>query len=460
MREDLASPLERRTPFEMPALEVPSFAPRVFALPDYGGRAYSAGAEGDGVENTAAFARAIEACHEAGGGTVLVPAGTWLTGPIHLHSNVNLRLDAGAVVRFSTCPADYPPVFTRWEGVECVNYSPFIYARDCENVAVSGEGILEGQGQAWWHWKNLQGPAAKRLYDAQAEGVPPEHRVFATEAAALRPQFLQTLGCRNVLVEGVTFVNGPMWTVHPVYCENVVVRGITVRSEGPNTDGLNPDSCRCVLVEGCHFHTGDDCIAINAGMNEDGWRVGRPCEKIVIRDCRMSEGHGAVSIGSGMSGGVRDVWVHDSVVTGGDHAIRLKSMRGRGGYIENVYVEGLQVFGLRREAILLNMFYGASTAPSRSDAAPAFRDVVIRDVDCHGAGAGVVIRGLAEQPIERVLLERLRLEAVEGIRCQEAIDITFGDVSGVVEREPLFACSNVRGLNVRDMSLTRRGRER
>jgi polygalacturonase len=448
---------DRPPPFEMPTWEPPVFPSRIFDVQDYGGREHSAG--GEAATNTAAFAQAIEACRAAGGGTVLVPAGTWPTGPIWLRSNVNLRLEAGAVVRFSPRPADYPPVFTRWEGVECVNYSPLIYARDCENVAVTGEGTLDGQGQAWWHWKQLQGPAAKRLYDAQAEGVPPEERVFASEAAALRPQFLQTLGCRNVLVEGVTFVDGPMWTVHPVYNENVVVRGITVRSEGPNTDGLNPDSCRHVLVEDCHFHTGDDCVAINSGMNEDGWRVGRPCEKIVIRGCRMSEGHGAVSIGSGMSGGVRDVWVYDCLVTGGDHAIRLKSMRGRGGYVENVHVEALRVSGLRREAILLNMFYGASTAPSRSAVPPAFRDVAIRDVSCQGAGAGVVIRGLAEQPIERVVLAGLRLEVVEGIRCRDAVDITFDDVSGVVEREPLLACSNVRGLNVRDMSLTRKEKE-
>ena len=389
-----------------------------------------------------------------------MPAGVWPTGPIHLRSNVNLHLEAGARVLFSPHPADYlPPVLTRWEGVECYNYSPLIYARDCENVAVTGEGILDGQGRAWWHWKKLQGPAAKRLYDAQSEGVPVEARRFGTEEAALRPQFLQFVGCRNVLVEGVTFLDGPMWTVHPVYCEAVLVRGITVRSEGPNTDGLNPDSCRHVLVEGCTFHTGDDCVAINSGMNEDGWRVGRPCEKVVIQDCTMSEGHGAVSIGSGMSGGVRDVCVRDCTITGGDHAIRLKSMRGRGGYVEKVYVERLRVSGLRQEAILLNMFYGASTAPSRSDAPPAFRDVQVRDVACGGAGAGVVIRGLPEQPIERVTLADLRLEAVEGIRCQDAVDITFDGVSGAVEKEPLFSCSNVRGLNVRDMSLRKTERK-
>ena len=437
-------------PFDMPELEPPCFPARTFEIRDHG-------AVGDGTRsNTRAFQRTIEACHEAGGGTIRVPAGTWLTGPIHLCSNANLHLEQGALVRFSTRVEDYlPVVFTRWEGVECYNYSPLIYARDCQNVAVTGEGILDGQGQAWWHWKTLQQAAAKALYDAEFEGVPVEKRIYGTEEAALRPQFLQWIGCRNVLVEGVTFLNGPMWTVHPVYCENVLVRGITVQSQGPNTDGLNPDSCRNVLVENCTFATGDDCIAINAGMNEDGWRVSRPCENIVIRNCTMSEGHGAVAIGSGMSGGVRNVHISGCQITGGDQGIRLKSMRGRGGFVENVYVEKIQMAGLRREAIVLNMFYGSSTAASRSSAPPAFRNIQIRDVVCERAGTAVAIRGLPEQPIERVVLEDLHLEAVEGICCQDADDLTFRNVRVGARQEPLLSCSDVKRLNVTDLNLTR-----
>jgi polygalacturonase len=434
----------------MPPVEPPSFPDRAFDVCSFGAQ------DGGIAMNTAAFQQAIDACHDAGGGVVHVPAGTWLSGAIHLRSNVNLRLEKEAVVRFSTRPADYlPVVFTRWEGVECYNYSPLVYARDCENVAVSGEGILDGQGQAWWHWKTVQRAAAKRLYDAESKGVPVEERVFGSEVAGLRPSFLQAVGCRKVLVEGVTFVNGPMWTVHPVYCENVLVRGITVRSEGPNTDGLNPDSCRNVLVEGCTFHTGDDCIAINSGMNEDGWRVNRPCENVVIRDCTMSEGHGAVAIGSGMSGGVRNVYVHDCRVTGGDQGIRLKSMRGRGGFVEQVQVENVHMAGLRREAIVLNMYYGSSTAASRSDVPPAFRDIHIRNVVCESAGAAIVVRGLPEQRIEGVVLENLHLNAVEGIHCHDARNLTLSNVSGVVRKEPLFSCSNVEGLNVINMSLVK-----
>jgi polygalacturonase len=371
-------------------------------------------------------------------------------------SNVNLYLEKGAVLRFSTQPADYlPVVFTRWEGIECYNYSPLIYACHCENVAVTGEGVLDGQGRAWWPWKKLQQAAAQTLYGAQFAGVPVEKRVYGSQEAALRPQFLQFIHCRNVLVEGVTFVNGPMWTMHPVYCQNVLVRGVTVRSEGPNTDGLNPDSCRNVLVEDCSFATGDDCIAINSGMNEDGWRVGRPCENVVIRHCAMSEGHGAVAIGSGMSGGVRNVHVSDCRFSGGDQGIRLKSMRGRGGFVENVYVENIHMSGLRQEAIILNLFYGSTTAPSKSDAAPVFRDIHIRDVVCQGAGAAITIRGLPEQPIERVVLENLHLAAAAGIHCQDVQDLTLRDVTGLVQQEPLFSCSNVQGLNVANMNLRR-----
>ncbi len=434
-------------PFDMPACNHRGF-PIVSDVRDYG-----ASANGT-TPNTLAFGRAIDSCHEQGGGMVLVPAGTWLTGPIHLRSNINLHLEKGAVLRFSRRFADYlPVVFTRWEGVECYNYSPLIYAHDSENVGVTGDGTLDGQGDAWWHWKKLQQVAARTLYDAQFNRVPVEDRVYGTEEAALRPQFLQTVNCRRVLIEGITLLNGPMWTIHPVYCEDVLIRGVAVKSAGPNTDGVNPDSCRNVIVEDCSFSTGDDCIAINSGMNEDGWRVARPCENIVIRHCVMKEGHGAVAVGSGMSGGVRNLHVHDCRVTGGDQGIRLKSMRGRGGTVDNVLFENIHMSNLRLEAIVLTMFYGSSTASSRSNTPPVFRNIRIRNVTCENAGAALAVLGLPERPIERVVLENLTMSAVEGIRCQDTDDLTLTGVHGVVQEEPLFSCSNVRRLSVSDMTL-------
>ena len=435
-------------PFTLPEIADPVFPDREFDIRDFG-------AVPDGTTlNTDAFHKAVEDCHAQGGGTIQVPEGNWLTGPIHLRSNIRLHLERGALVRFSTRFDDYlPVVFTRWEGVECYNYSPLIYAIDCENVAVTGEGTFDGQGKAWWHWKQLQHPAAKELYHAQHNGTPVEERIFGSEEKALRPQFLQTIRCRNVLFEGVTFINGPMWTLHPVYCKNVIVRDVSVKTTGPNGDGLNPDSCCNVLVEGCSFDTGDDCIAINSGMNEDGWRVGVPCENIHIRNCTMSEGHGAISIGSGMSGGVRNLYAHDCTVTGGDQGIRLKSMRGRGGFIDNVYFENFQLSGLRMEAILLNMFYGASSAESTSETPPEFRDIHIKNVTCDSAQAALVVRGLPEQPIERVVLEGLDIKSEVGISCQEAIDITLRHISVHAQHEPLFSATNVSGLQTVDLAL-------
>jgi polygalacturonase len=206
-------------------------------------------------------------------------------------------------------------------------------------------------------------------------------------------------------------------------------------------------------VEGCSFDTGDDCIAINAGMNEDGWRVGIPCENIHIQNCTMREGHGAISIGSGMSGGVRNLYAHDCRVTGGDQGIRLKSMRGRGGYIEQVYFENFQLSGLRMEAILLNMFYGASSAESTSQTPPVFRDIHIKNVICAGAKSAIVVRGLPEQPIQRVFLEDFDIKSQTGIKCHEAIDLDLKNVSIQAQQEPMFEATNVWGLRTLDLSL-------
>ena len=380
--------------------------------------------------NTEAFRQAVAACTAAGGGTVRVPPGDWLTGPIHLESNVRLHLEKDAVLRFSTRPADYlPVVFTRWEGHECYNYSPLIYARDCVNVAVTGEGTLDGRGKAWWPWKKLQN--ARAVYDAEFNGIAVEDRVFGTEEAALRPSFFQPLGCRNVLVEGVTFRDGPMWTIHPVYCENVIVRNVSVITEvdGPNTDGLNPDSCRNVLIEDCFFSTGDDCIAINSGLNEDGRRVGRPCENVLIRRCRMEHGHGGVVIGSGMSGGVRNVHAHDCDFRGTDRGIRLKSMRGRGGVVENVWFDNVTMADITHEAIQINMFYGSTSADPQTDAAPTFRDIHLTNVSCDGAAAAVELIGLPERPLENVTLKQIRVRAHKPMICQDVAGLAIEDVA-------------------------------
>lgn len=377
----------------------------------------------------AAVQAAVNACAGEGGGTVLIPEGEWPTGPIHLKSNIHLKLAEGSVLRFSDCPEDYlPVVFTRWEGMECYNYSPLIYARNCENISITGKGTLIGNGQSWWHWKKLQQAAADELCYAQANAVPVEKRRYGTREAALRPSFVQPLSCKNVLLKDFTIVDGPQWTLHPVYCEDVVIQNVTVSSKGHNTDGLNPDSCKNVLIENCTFDTGDDCIAINSGMNEDGWRVNRPCENITIRGCTMNGGHGGIVIGSGMSGGVRNVTAHDCKISNTMQGIRLKSMRGRGGYVENVSIHDITINNVSNEAVQINMFYGFSTVVPKNQIPPVFRNIDIKNVSGSGADIGIELKGLPEQLLQDISLENIHLEAKHSMVCCDVEGISMKDV--------------------------------
>lgn len=372
----------------------------------------------------------VDACADAGGGVAAVPEGDWFSGAIHLKSHVRLQLDEGAVIHFSGNYRDYlPVVFTRWEGTECYNYSPLIYAKDCTDIAVTGKGVLEGNGAAWWHWKKLQQRAAKDLAYAEWNGREPEERRYGTEKDALRPSFIQFINCRNVLLEDFTIQDGPQWTLHPVYCENVRIRGVNVFTKGPNTDGLNPDSCRNVLVENCTFSTGDDCIAINSGLNEDGWRVDRPCENIEIRGCRMTGGHGGVVIGSAISGGVRNIYMHDCQISGTMQGIRLKSMRGRGGYVHDVRIENMEINDVSDQAIQINMFYEYSTVMPKSQEPSDFDGIHISNVKGSGAAVGIEIKGLPEHKLKHISLENINLRADEAFVCSNAESMELKQVS-------------------------------
>ncbi|HPD29191.1 MAG TPA: glycosyl hydrolase family 28 protein [Phycisphaerae bacterium] len=433
---------DQRPPFEMPAVQPPVFPDRHVSIEQFG-------AVGDGKTlNTSAIARAIADCAEKGGGRVLIPPGVWLTGAIHLKSNVELHLAEGAELRFSTNPADYlPAVFVRWGGFECWNYSPLIYARDCVNIAVTGRGKLEGQGKAWWGWVKEQDRVSRRLYDMVLAGVDVEQRLFADEKEPLRPQFIQPINCRNVLIEGVTITSGPFWTIQAVYCENVLVRNITVTNEGPNNDGFNADSCRNVLVEHCTFATGDDSVAIKSGLNEDGWRVGRPSENIVVRHCRMMRGHGGVVIGSDMSGGVRNVFVHDCDFSGSQIGIRLKSSRGRGGIVENVYYRDIDLGDIQGQAITIHTDYKAYFGADQGKA-PAFRKIHISDVICRKAAQAVRLSGLPEQLIEDVVFERAILGAKEGMTCSQVKGLRLADVAVTPAAGPVMRVKDSRQVTL------------
>lgn len=402
------------TPFPMEKIEEPVFEDRVFTALSYPD-----------------IDAAVRACAMAGGGTVEVSAGRWLSGPIRLYSGVRLHVALGAVIVFRDDPEDYlPPVFTRWEGTECLNYCPLIYAADAENVAVCGEGVLCGAGQRWWEWKtNGQDQGANALYDMAAAGVPVENRVFGTRETALRPSFVQFVRCKGVLVEGVTLVDGPQWTLHPVYCRDVIVRGIRIHTVGPNTDGLNPDSCRNVLIEDSTFFTGDDCVAVNAGLNEDGWRVGIPCENIVIRRCIMTGGHGGIVVGSAISGGVRNVYAYDCDISGTMQGLRMKSMRGRGGVVEEIWFRDIRIQNVSDQALQVNQFYEYSTVMPKTKEPSRFGKIYFENIRCYGAGTALELKGLPEQPLVNVEMKNLWLKAKEGIRCSDVNDIRLQKVN-------------------------------
>jgi unsaturated rhamnogalacturonyl hydrolase len=344
----------------------PVFPDRKFSIADYGAR--------PGADATAALRAAIAACHAAGGGHVIVPAGTWPTGAIHLLSNVDLHVSRGATLRFSTDPAAYPNVFTRWEGVECVNYSPLIYALDQENIAVTGEGTLDGQASDdnWWAWKK-QRADRNALNDLGERGVPVEQRVFGA-GHFLRPNFIQPYRCRNVLISGVTIVRSPMWELHPVLCTNVTVRGVKIDSHGPNNDGCDPESSRDVLIEDCVFDTGDDCIAIKSGRNNDGRRVNVPSENLVVRNCTMKDGHGGVVLGSECSGSIRNVFVENCTMDSPhlDRALRFKSNARRGGRLENVFMRDVRIGRVAEAVLTIDLLYEEG---AKGDHPPVVRNV-------------------------------------------------------------------------------------
>jgi len=430
-------------PFDMPALTVPVFADRSFDITNYGAVADAK------TMNTKAFADAIGACSQAGGGTVIVPAGKWLTGPIHFKSNVNLHISKGAEVLFSTdFDAYLPVVLSRYEGIELYNYSPCIYANGCENIAITGGGILNGQGKPWWRWKRQSERAVKKMHEMAAAGIPVEKRIFGTPEDGIRPNFVVTINCKNVLMEDFTITDGPMWTIQPIYCENVIIRNVRFETHGPNGDGIDPDSCRNMLIENCLFDTDDDAIAIKSGRDSDGWRVNKPCENIVIRNCRFGLGKecdGVVSIGSEMSGDVRNIYIHDCTFTKTGRGVRIKSRRGRGGVVENIWLENLTMNSVGDDALLLNTFYEGGLDPT-SNKAPLFRNIHVKNLVCNGAEEAIIIRGLPEMPIERVTLDNVVVNAGKGIEITDAKDIIFQGISVNHQKGPWARISNSQNI--------------
>lgn len=312
---------------------------------------------------TNAINNAILDCNKNGGGSVIIPEGVYYTGPIYLKSNVNLHLSKGCILRFCTDYNQFSSVLTRIEGIDCYNISPLIYAYNEQNIAISGKGILDGQADQtnWFSQSRIQGfiaPNGKRitektlLYKMKEDSISVKERFFEKEKG-MRPQFINLYKCKNILLEDFTINRSPFWLIHPLLSENITIRRVQCKSHGYNNDGCDPESCKNVLIEECMFDTGDDCIAIKSGRDEDGRKWDIPCENIIIRNCRMKDGHAGVAIGSEITGGCRNVWVENCYMSSPelDRIIRIKSNALRGGEVKNIYVRNIYV-GECKQAIL------------------------------------------------------------------------------------------------------------
>ena len=375
-------------------------------------------------EDCAALINAqIKLCHESGGGRVIVPEGVHRTGAIHMLSRVELYLEAGAELSFIPDPARYlPAVLSRWEGMELWNYSPLIYAIDCEDIAITGAGIINGNADdhTWWPWKGAhssahwdvvtgvsQKPARDRLQRQVEQDTPVEERRYG-DGDYLRPPMIQFMRSRRLLIEGVTLKSAPFWLIHPVLCEDVTIRKVTCISHGPNSDGCDPESCNRVLIENCVFDTGDDCIAIKSGRNDDGRRVATPSQNIVVRDCVMRAGHGGVVIGSEISGGVRNIFVERCEMSSPDleRAIRIKTNSVRGGLLENLHYRNIDV-GVVQDFLVINFYYEEGDKGLHD---PVVRDIFLSDFRVGSARRVFQVRGFERAPIENLKLTNIHIE--------------------------------------------------
>lgn len=405
-------------------LNEPNFQDKSFNIIDYG-------AVSDGItDNSVVFKLAIDKCHEVGGGKVIVPSGKYFTGPIQLKSNINLHLEEGAEILFSTNPSDYYPlVHTSYEGIELMNYSPLIYAYKANNIAVTGKGVLNGQASSanWWPWSmgvdygwedgmpsqrdSLNLP---RLMKLGAKGTSIDERIFG-ENHYLRPTFLEPFNCSNVLIEGVKIINAPFWVIHPIKSTNVIVDGVTIESHGPNNDGCNPEYSKNVLIKNCTFNTGDDCIAIKAGRDEEGRRIAIQSKNIVVQNCRMIDGHGGVVIGSEMSAGVSNVFIENCTMDSPnlDRAIRIKTNSRRGGTVDGVYARNIEVGQVKEAVLKINMFYGIYSNQT-GNFIPEVRNILLENVNVKDGGEfGILAKAYMESPIQNVTLKNVVIEKVK-----------------------------------------------
>lgn len=400
----------------------PVFPDKEFVITKYG-----ASVKNSALKNQKAINKAIVECSKAGGGKVVVPEGKFNTGPVVLKSNVNLVVSKGATLLFSTDKKLFPIVLTRWEGMDCLNYQPCIYAYGEENVAITGEGTIDGNGsnETWWKmcgkdkfgWtpelEESQKIGRPLLFEYSEAGKPFEERNM--KDTGLRPQLVNIYKCNNVAIKDVTLLRSPFWVIHPLLCKNVTVKGVKIWNEGPNGDGCDPESCEDVLIEGCVFHTGDDCIAIKSGRNADGRIWNLPSKNIIVRDCIMEDGHGGVVVGSEITGGCQNVFVENCKMDSPDldRVLRIKTNTCRGGVIENIYMRNVEVGQCREAVMRINLNYEPNE-PAKRGFIPTVRNVYMSNVTCRKSKYGILINGLDDADnIYNINVENCNFTGVE-----------------------------------------------
>ncbi len=404
-------------PFEMPEIEIPDFSGcERYVITNYG-------ALPENIEETSsAIAKAIDLANSNGGGIVVIPPGEWQTKKIHLKSNVNLHLEKGAVLLFSAEPDDYlPAVHTTWEGMECYNYSPLVYAYECENVAITGKGTLNARLDIWKEW--YRRPPAhmnslKWLYEKASNGSPVEERNMVNDSSHLRPQFVQFNRCNRVLVDSISIVNSPFWTLHPYMSKNVVIRNINVWAHGHNNDGVDPEMSQNVLIENCVFDQGDDAIAVKAGRNQDAWRLATPTKNVVIRNCVVKKGHQLLAIGSELSGGVENIFMDSCTVVDGAsmfHLVFIKTNERRGGFVKNVYVSNIKADIMREGLMGIEtdvLYQWRDLVPTYERRLTPISDVYLENFQANEAKFISRIMGNEELPVKNVNLKNISIKSV------------------------------------------------
>lgn len=403
-----------KAPFSMQPIKVFVYPDKDFPITDFGA------VPGGDTDNTKAIAAAIEACNQAGGGRVVVPAGIWLTGPVHFKSNVNLHLEENAVLSFTDNPSAYlPAVMTSWEGLECYNYSPLLYAFECENVAITGKGTLKPKMNTWKVWFKRPQPhlnALKELYTKASTDVPVVERQMAEGENHLRPHLIHFNRCKNVLLDGFKIRESPFWTIHIYMCDGGIARNLDVRAHGHNNDGIDLEMTRNFLVEDCVFDQGDDAVVIKAGRNQDAWRLDTPCENIVIRHCKILKGHTLLGIGSEISGGIRNVYMHDC--TAPNSVMRLffvKTNHRRGGFIENIYMKNVTSGSAQRvlEIDTEVLYQWKDLVPTYEERITRINGIHMENVTCDSADAIYELKGCEKLPVKNVSIKNVQVGTVK-----------------------------------------------